>query len=108
MIHLDTGQNLPSSARSHKGEDDYAVIARSAFGEMHLGGLKSGANISIDPLYCTIRTSPPSARVTQEKQELAMGSFFATKNKKSFDFDDINEKALFKKALKKTGTLGVR
>lgn len=37
-----------------------------------------------------------------------MGSFFATKNKKSFDFDDINEKALFKKALKKTGTLGVR
>lgn len=86
-------------------QDDYVVIARSAFGEMYLWGLNSGANISIDPLYCTITTSPPNARVMQGKKEIAMGSFFATKDKESFDFDDINEKALFKRAVKKLGLL---
>jgi hypothetical protein len=86
-------------------KDQYVVVARSAFGKLFLWGKHSGVNIRIDPLSSLITTSPPNARISQGKSDLVIGSFFHSLKLDSLDFEDTEEKGLFKRALKKLGRL---
>ena len=86
-------------------EDTYNVIARSAFGKIFLWGRNTGNSIIIDPLASSIITVEP--RLDPEKADAAIVSFFLSKDKEDFDFDDCKEKPLFARALKKLGPLSV-
>lgn len=81
----------------------YTAITRSAFGEIHLWGKKTGMNVIIEPLFGTVTVFEP--HFSEDKEDLELIAFFGSKVKKNFDFRDDKEKLLFKKALKKLGPL---
>ncbi|USX11288.1 DUF1851 domain-containing protein [Oxalobacteraceae bacterium OTU3CAMAD1] len=86
-------------------QDSYNVVARGAFGKLYLWGKSTGSSIIIDPLISMITTVEP--RLDPSKSDTAITSFFLSKEKKNFDFEDHKEKPLFARALKKLGPLKV-
>jgi hypothetical protein len=88
------------------GRENFYVIARTAFGKLHVWGDKSHDDTIIDPHYNTVLPADlPEKEITPEQIERHMGIFFNVKNKKSTDYYDKDDKLLFKKALKKLGHL---
>ena len=88
------------------GKENYYVFARSAFGRLYVWGDKSGDETRITPYEHTIMpVDMPNAPLTTEQRERFFGISISGINKKSPDAYDKDDKFLFKKALKKLGTL---
>jgi len=88
------------------GRENYYVIARTAFGGLYLWGDKSG-NESDLLLYSHsfFPTDLPTIPITNEEKERYIGNFISLRDKEGTEAYDKDEKPLFKKALKKLGTL---
>jgi hypothetical protein len=86
-------------------KDVFTVIGRSAFGDLFLWGKNTGVSVTINPLVSTIITAEPDRNVVEGAPDLALISFFATLDRDYLDFEDIKEKHLFDRALKKLGPL---
>ncbi len=81
------------------------VIARSAFGRLFLRGKTSGQSVIVVPTYSRVITSPPDKYLARGEEEFAITSQFVAFSADAFDMDDIKDKPLFKRALKKLGRL---
>jgi len=89
-----------------KGQDDYHVIARSAFGALYVWGKKGGAALQIDPPHSLIFPDRAAAKLVSEgKEDFALQMFFESMARESADFGDLSGKPLFEDALKKLGPL---
>lgn len=79
-------------------QDAYHVIARSAFGKLHLWGEKTGYSlfISAPSSHCI----PRKSKLVGEKMNFGVQVFFGSLNRDSNDFD-----GMFKDAFKKLGRL---
>lgn len=84
--------------------DSYHTVARTAFGELFLWGEKSGQTITVTPLDATVYSYPDEKRLLT-RPDSAIASFFSDQDPEGLDFEDENEKPLFKKAVKKLGKL---
>jgi hypothetical protein len=88
------------------GRDIYNVIARSAFGELFVWGKSGGSSLRLDPPHGQLLPSRASEILMRSGREaLAVQGFFASKQKRSLDFHDEEDKPLFARALKKLGPL---
>ena len=88
------------------GQENYYVIAKTAFGRLYVWRDKSGWASKITPHEHTILPRDiPSTPISREERERFIGIFISGMNKKSADSYDKDEKLLFKKALKKLGKL---
>ena len=87
-------------------QDNYYVIARSAFGKLYVWGEKTGHSYTITPTLGWIYQEVGEAKdiaegLANEKMEL----FFAFKKTKNVDMVDNNSKPLFDRCVKKFGAL---
>jgi len=82
---------------------NYHAIARSAFGRIFLWNKNVGQNVVIDALYSQIITSPPDKYVVSGEDTKSLQAFFSSTRADELDIEDIKEKTLFKRALKKLG-----
>ncbi len=88
------------------GRENFHVVARTAFGELYVRGEKSITTTIIDPHLCNILPGDaPDEIIPKENMDRCIGIFFEAKSKKSTDYNDQNDKPLFKRALKKLGPL---
>jgi len=89
-----------------KGQDDYQVIARTAFGCLSVWGTKSGASLEINAPHGLIFPNPAAAKYVQQgRDEIAVQSFFVSLAKNHTDFADEGGKPLFTRARAKLGAL---
>lgn len=86
-----------------ENKDDYLAIARTAFGRTFLWNKKTGQNVTIVPLDSQIITSPPNKTVLAGDDTIPLQSFLIGKKADRLDIEDVKEKKLFKRALKKLG-----
>ncbi len=87
-------------------QENYDVIARTAFGELFVLGDKSGDTTKINSYeHSILPTTIPSKLPTKEEKERFIGIFISNIDKEYVDAFDKDEKLLFKKALKKLGKL---
>jgi hypothetical protein len=88
-----------------KGQDDYQVIARTAFGCLFVWGTKSGASLLNAP-HGILFPDPAAGKYVQEgRAEISVQSFFVSMAKSHADFSDEAGKPLFRRAHKKLGVL---
>jgi hypothetical protein len=88
------------------GKENYYVIARTAFGDLYVWGDKCAGTLSITPYEHSILPQDlPKEPITKKQKERFLGIFISGMNKELADAYDKDEKLLFKKALKKLGTL---
>ncbi len=88
------------------GQDDYQVIARTAFGCLFVWGAKSGASLQINTPHGIIFPNPAAATYVQAgRAEIAVQSFFVSLSKSHTDFADEDGKPLFTRARAKRGVL---
>lgn len=88
------------------GRENYYVIARSAFGVMYVLGEDSVDDTVINPHYSNIVPgNAPDKNLSAEQKDRKLSLFFGVKGKKSLDMNDQNDKPLFKKIVKKIGSL---
>jgi hypothetical protein len=85
--------------------EPFHVIARSAFGRLIFWGKTGGKCVMVDPVYSQVLTTPPNRFLAQGREEFAITGTFASISPESFDLDDVKDKPLFKRALKKLGKL---
>ncbi len=86
-------------------DEPFHVIARSAFGRLIFWGKTGGKCVTVDPVYSQVLTTPPNKFLAEGREEFAITGTFASISRESFDLDDVNNKPLFKRALKKLGKL---
>jgi hypothetical protein len=84
-------------------QDHYSVVARSAFGKLFLWGKKSGMSVVINPHMGSITVI--ENKFSPERSDAHISAFFLSKDKEYFDFEDVKDKPLFARALKKLGPL---
>ncbi|GGY55868.1 GAD-like domain-containing protein [Pseudoduganella albidiflava] len=84
-------------------QDEYSVVARSAFGKLFLWGRNSGMSVIINPHMASVTTIENS--FSPDRADNHISAFFLSKSKDYFDFDDANDKPLFSRALRKLGPL---
>ncbi len=88
------------------GRENYYVIARTAFGDLYVWGDRCANTIDITPYEHSILPNDlPKKPITQEQKERYLGTFISGRDKEVTDAYDKDDKLLFKKALKKLGTL---
>lgn len=93
-------------ATPFKDEDDYHVVARTAFGALFVWGKKSGMGLQINAPHGIIFPDRSAAkRVQDTSEDFALQIFFECLTQKSVDFPNDQDKPLFKKALKRLGPL---
>ena len=85
--------------------DTYTVIGRSAFGDLYLWGTRTGASAIVHPLTSSITTKEANSEISKGNSDAAVSAFFLSKDKEYFDFEDIKERPLFARAVKKLGPL---
>jgi hypothetical protein len=83
----------------------FHVIARSAFGNMLLWNNQTGSNVTIDPLAGTVYISAPDDVSTDKKKDRALSILLASQMNEDVDIEDIKDKPLFKRAIKKLGKI---
>ncbi|MBI6824245.1 DUF1851 domain-containing protein, partial [Pseudomonas syringae] len=79
-------------------QDNYHVIARSAFGKLYVWGERKGSCLTINSYVA--RYTPRTSKFTGEKLDFGIKVFFSSKKPNESDLDD-----LFKPALEKLGPL---
>ena len=88
-----------------QGRDNYFAVARTAFGRLFLWNKSYGQAVTISPLLAEIITRPTNKSVLAGDDVSAVEAFLATKEPNSLDIEDEKEKKIFKRAVKKLGTL---
>lgn len=86
-------------------QDDYYVIARSAFGKLVLWGTRTGQSLKIVAPYGWMFPSFDPRRFAEDGPDLRLELFFASTSKDTYDLNDTNDKPLFEQALAKLGPL---
>ncbi|QIQ72691.1 hypothetical protein HBB04_03091 [Pseudomonas coronafaciens] len=79
-------------------QDNYHVIARSAFGKLYVWGERQGSCLTINSYLA--RYTPRTSKFTGEKLDFGIKVFFSSKKPDESDLDD-----LFRPALEKLGPL---
>lgn len=90
---------------SIENKREYYAIARTAFGRVFLWNKNTGQNVTLVPLNSQIITSPANKNVQSGDDTIALRSFLIGKDSKNLDIEDVKEKKLFQRALKKLGRL---
>jgi hypothetical protein len=85
--------------------DAFHLIARTAFGDLFFFGEKTGQSLTISAPLSMSFPSDPFKTETEKGLDISSGTLFACTDKKECDCEDINEKPLFNRALKKLGRL---
>jgi hypothetical protein len=85
--------------------DAHYVIARSAFGELYLWGIKTGPSLRVQSQWGMIFPSDRSDKIQEGKQDFLARMFFQTKKKSDLEENDFLDKPLFDRALKTLGPL---
>jgi hypothetical protein len=89
-----------------KGQDDYQVIARTAFGCLFVWGTKSGGSLQINAPHGIIFPDRAAAKYVQDGRDaIAVQAFFVSLAKDHTDFADERGKPLFTRARAKLGML---
>jgi hypothetical protein len=89
-----------------KGQDDYQVIARTAFGCLFVWGTKSGASLQINCPLGLLFPNPAAAKYVQTgRAAIAVQAFFVSMQKSHADLEDAAGRPLFARARKKLGVL---
>jgi hypothetical protein len=83
--------------------DDAYVIGRSAFGKLIVWKKGHGKFMHIIPFEHTVYTFAPNKHVQAGKEDFSLGIFLSRIDPASLEFEDKDEKPLFKRALKKLG-----
>ncbi|USX11280.1 DUF1851 domain-containing protein [Oxalobacteraceae bacterium OTU3CAMAD1] len=86
-----------------ENKSDYLAIARTAFGRIFLWNKEAGQTVTIVSLDSQIITSPPNKKVVAGDDTIPLQSFLIGKEPDRLDIEDVKEKKLFKRALKKLG-----
>ncbi len=90
-----------------EGRDDLSVIARTAFGELHVWAKGKGEVMIIDPNLIVINyfseTDSENFNAAEEDEEMCY--FWGFTDIESIDYSDKNDNLLFDRALKKFGVL---
>ncbi len=82
------------------------MIARTAFGELYVRGVKSKSNTIINSHLCNILPGDPAEKLLSDDEiDRSIGVFFQVRRKNSLDLKDHADKLLFHKAIKKPGPL---
>lgn len=81
------------------------VIGRSAFGKLMVWKKGHGKFMNIIPFEHTIFTFAPNKFVQAGKEDFSFGVMISQIDPDSVDFEDIHEKPLFKRALRKLGAV---
>jgi len=93
-------------ATPFEDEDDYHVVARTAFGTLFVWGKKTGMSLQINAPHGVIFPDRGSAkRVQDTSDDFALQIFFECITRESADFADAQGKPLFARTLKKLGPL---
>ncbi len=87
-------------------DDEYHVIARSAFGELFLWGEKSGQSLKIASCWAMIFPRDQRDEIKAGEADALAKHFFSSKDKESLDDTDENDKPMFQRAMRKLGPLG--
>ena len=88
------------------GKENFYTVARTAFGELYVFGDKSNSYAIINPHLNNIIPNDSSKPILDKADfEKNIGSFFMFMNKEALDFEDTRGNGLFKRCLKKYGTL---
>ena len=85
--------------------DAYYVIARSAFGELILWGTNTGQSLKIVTPYGWAFPDFEPEVFRKRGPDRSIQLFFSASSRESYDFDDLNDKPLFERALAKLGPL---
>ncbi|MCP4326544.1 MAG: DUF1851 domain-containing protein [Alteromonadales bacterium] len=85
--------------------DNYHVIARTAFGSLIIWGENSGQSIEVISCYGMIFPSDASKKLKQQGGDKLIDIYLATTTKKSLDIQDVDSNPLFERAIKKLGML---
>lgn len=86
--------------------DAYHVIARSAMGDLYVCGEIGGQNMTVSCFLHSISVIANELRPKSiEDRNLSIQAFFAVREQADCDIEDENGKPLFKRALKKLGSL---
>ncbi len=85
--------------------DAYHVIGRSAFGDLYLWGERTGHSIHINTPWGMIFPNFNPSQFKEDGPDLALQLFFSSKDREYFELNDIHDKPLFQRALKKLGPL---
>lgn len=83
--------------------EEYFVISRSAFGELGVWGTLHGNCFTITPI--TSQIFPNMEEVKKNNRDLVLRIFFSSQDKYSLDIEDLKNKPLFERAVKKYGPL---
>lgn len=85
--------------------EDAHVIGRSAFGELIAWKKGYGRLLQIVPLEHTIYTYAANKHVKAGNEDFSLGVFIGQIDLDMLDFEDENDKPLFKRAVKKLGVV---
>ncbi len=85
--------------------DAYHIIARSAFGELFLWGERTGNSVRINSPWGMIFPRFNQERFNKIGPDRSAQLFFASNDREHLDLNDVNDKPLFQRALKKLGPL---
>ncbi|WP_227992802.1 GAD-like domain-containing protein [Shewanella sp. YLB-07] len=87
-----------------ENNDNYYVIARSAFGELIVWGEKSGQSISINVNFGMIFPTDDTVNLEKRGQEHSIDLFFSSNSKDGLE-EDLDENPLFERAMVILGPL---
>lgn len=86
--------------------DNYAVFARSAFGDLYACGPRTGASLTVAcSVHGIVAVDKALRPKSEEKADSSIRSFFAGSRPSAFDLEDDDGNYLFSQALEKLGPL---
>jgi hypothetical protein len=85
--------------------DAFHLVARTAFGKLYFFGEKTGQSLTISAPFSMSFPNDPFETETEKGLHISAGILFSGTDKKRCDCEDINEKPLFNRAVKKFGRL---
>lgn len=88
-----------------ENQDEYNVIARTAFGTLYVWGKNTGHSITILPHYGMLFPNDQTDNILSRGEDRMVKSFFSSKKLESCDFKDEGDKTLFQRSKEKLGQL---
>ena len=86
-------------------QDAFHVIGRSAFGDLYLWGERTGPSLFVRSAWGMIFPDFDPVAFAKRGPDFSLQLFFNSTTRKAVDLNDIQEKPLFERALKKLGPL---
>jgi hypothetical protein len=86
--------------------DDYHVFARTAFGTLYAFGSKNGRYFGVTPYWNAVFANKSWVTSVDHEWDETITQFFGFSTKEDYDVEDIKEKGMFDRAVKRLGPLG--